>query len=82
MSLRFENELIYLEGNCTVEDAEHLLAACQDGPRRKVDVTRADHLHTATVQVLFAMRPQIVGHFADDFQSRWLAPLLIHATGG
>lgn len=82
MSVRFVDGVIFLEGNCPVEDAEHLLALLQGGTRHEVDLTNAGHLHTATVQVLFAMRPRIVGDFADSFQSRWLGPPLNHSTGG
>jgi hypothetical protein len=76
MSVRIDDAVIFLEGDCPVEDAEHLLTLLQESPQRRVDLTHAGHLHTATVQVLLAMRPPIAGQFADGFQSRWIAPLL------
>lgn len=80
MTFSVESDIIYLEGDCAVEEAEHLLASLQRDTQLKVDVTKVGHLHTAIVQILFAMRPPIVGSFADSFQSRWLVPLLIHST--
>jgi hypothetical protein len=80
MSVRVDNAVIFLEGDCPVEDAEHLLTLLQDDAGRVVDLTRAGHLHTATLQVLLAVRPPTAGQFTDSFQSRWFTPLLCRAT--
>lgn len=82
MSVRLDDPVIFLEGVCPVEDAEQLLTLLQENMQRRVDLAHAGHLHTATVQVLLALQPTIVGQFADSFQSRWLAPLLNRATDG
>jgi hypothetical protein len=38
MSVRIEDEVIYLAGRCLAEDAEALLVALQEGPIRTVDL--------------------------------------------
>ena len=70
MSVRIEGRTIYVEGNGPVEDAEPILAALQEDPQRIVDLSHAGRLHTASVQVLLALRPAIVGAPSDSFQAR------------
>jgi hypothetical protein len=76
MSVALEADMIRLRGDCPVGDAEPLLALLQEAPRRVVDLTEAGTLHTAVVQVLLALQPEVLGPTSDPFMDRWIAPLL------
>jgi hypothetical protein len=74
MSLKLEDEIIYLEGFCHVEDAEELLALVQTNASHPVDLTHCSHLHAALVQILLTFRPTIIGICGDPFIRDWLLP--------
>lgn len=76
MSVALEDGAIRLRGASAVEDAEALLALLQAEPRRPVDLRAAEGLHASVVQVLLALRPEVLGPAADPFVTRWLLPLL------
>jgi hypothetical protein len=76
MSVTLEADTIRLHGDCPVGDAEPLLALLQEAPGRAVDLTEAGMLHTAVVQVLLALQPEVLGPAGDPFMDRWIAPLL------
>ncbi|MBM6595236.1 hypothetical protein [Microvirga pudoricolor] len=76
MSVRLEAEVVHLEGDCGVEDAEPLLVLLQADRFRTVDLDRVDRLHTAVFQVLFALRPPLQGQSPDLFVRERLLPIL------
>ena len=77
MSARPDGDVIRLEGEARVEDAEPLLAFLLAAPGRAVDLSAAGPLHAAVVQVLLALRPPLAGPPpGDPFTARWLLPLL------
>jgi len=80
MSVRLDGNIVFLEGACRVEDAEPLLGLLQAGRGRAVNLTDAEHLHAAVLQVLMALRPTIQGTAGDVFLRDWIAPALIGAT--
>ena len=73
MSVRVDGAAIHVEGNGAVEDAEPILVALQEDPQRIVDLAHAGRLHTASVQVLLALRPTIVGAPSDSFQAKHIS---------
>ncbi len=77
MSVALRSNVIFLEGQCRVEDAEPLLDFLQANPGMAVDLTKAGHLHAAVFQILLAFRPPVAGPAADPFVLRHLSPLLI-----
>lgn len=81
MTVAIDGEVIRLEGRCRVEDAEALLAALHDNPRRIVDLDRCATLHTALVQLIMAASPRLQGTPMDASLRRWLLPLLETAGG-
>ena len=81
MSVRLDGMVIRLEGECRVEEAEPLLALLQEEAGREVDLADAGPLHTAVVQVLFALRPRIRAVPEDGFMTHWLLPLLAAKPG-
>lgn len=79
MSARRDGKVIVLEGACRVEDAEPLLGWFQAERDLIVDLTGAEHLHTAVLQILIAMRPALKGTPRDAFIREWLMPALSEA---
>ncbi len=77
MTVRLEGHAILLEGQCRVEDAEPLLGWLQADRSRIVDLTGAEHLHAAVLQVLMALTPAIRGEGRDRFIRDWITPSLI-----
>ncbi|MFD0463136.1 hypothetical protein ACFQY9_16180 [Microvirga aerilata] len=61
MTVRLEGHAILLEGQCRVEDAEPLLGWLQADRSRIVDLSAAEHLHAAVLQILMALKPSIRG---------------------
>jgi hypothetical protein len=82
VSVRLDGAVIRLEGECRVEDAEPLLALLGGEAGRVVDLTAADALHAAVVQVLLALRPPLLGPPRDAFTARWIGRLLAPADAG
>ena len=80
MSVRLDGNVILLEGACRVEDAEPLLAWLQADKGRMVDLTDAEHLHAAVLQVLMALRPVLRGEAKDSFLRDWITPALRDAN--
>ena len=76
MSVRLDGNVVVLEGQCRVEDAEPLLAWLQADQGRSVDVTKAEHLHAAVLQVLMVLRPDVQGIAGDAFLRDWITPAL------
>lgn len=79
MSVRLNGTIIVLEGACRVEDAEPLLGWLQADGSRIVDLAEAEHLHTAVLQVLMALRPSIRGAGKNGFIRDWIVPALTTA---
>ncbi len=46
-----------LEGECGVEEAEGLFEWLHENPRGKINLKACEHLHSAIIQVLMALRP-------------------------
>lgn len=71
MSVRLDGELIHLEGDSPVADAEALVGLLQRGARR-VDVSACRQMHAAVLQALLAFRPAMQGRLEDSFLSQVL----------
>jgi len=80
MSVRLDGNVILLEEPSRVEDAEPLLGWLQSDRGRTVDLTHAEHLHAAVLQVLMALRPAIRGAAEDAFLRDWITPALTGAN--
>ena len=76
MSVRVEEGVVWLEGDCRAADAEALCAALIGQGSRRVELSRALRLHTAVVQALLALRPEVAGEPADAFLRTHVAPRL------
>ena len=80
MSVHLDGNVIVLEGPCRVEDAEPLLGYLQADRGRIVDLTGAEHLHAAVLQVLMALSPALRGSAKDAFIRDWIVPALGTST--
>ncbi|HEX7948277.1 hypothetical protein [Roseateles sp.] len=74
MSVRLEGDVIFLEGQCHVEQAEQLLLRLQEDPSRRVELSGCRHLHSAVAQVLLSHPVQVCGDPADPFLRQFVAP--------
>ena len=76
MTVRLDGQTIYLSGECRVEDAEPLVGLLVGSSSVQVDVSGAEGLHTAVIQVLIAFKPTLIGRPANPFLQDWVIPLL------
>jgi ABC-type transporter Mla MlaB component len=77
MAVMLDGDIVYLRGECRVEDAETLLSLLQQDTARQVDLSAVRHIHAAVLQVLLRCRPRLSGSATDRFVNLWLEPLLI-----
>ncbi|TWI52722.1 hypothetical protein IQ22_03098 [Pseudomonas duriflava] len=59
MSITFKKSVAVLTDQVTVEEAETLLEWLLKNPSGKVNLSDLDHLHTANLQVLMALKPTV-----------------------
>jgi hypothetical protein len=76
MSIRIEGDVVFLDGNCGVEDAEALASALEGGGDVRVDLTPCRHMHSAVVQALLSFGPALEGAPDNDFLTRFVLPAL------
>jgi hypothetical protein len=76
VSVRVDGQLVWIEGEGRLDDAETLCAALIGHSGRQVDLSRALSLHTSVVQALLALQPLIRGAPADAFLREWVIPKL------
>jgi hypothetical protein len=76
MTVRLAGEVIILEGDCPVEEAEPLLELLSANPGAAVDWSACGQLHTSLVQVLLAIRPPVNGDPENPFLRHWIAALM------
>ena len=81
MSVRLDGDIIRLEGRCHVEDAEPFLLLLQAESSRRLDLSQAESIHTAIIQILLAWAPQLIGDCGDYFVRDWVIPLLADRGG-
>lgn len=74
MSIRVEGQVIYLEDQCHVDQAEQLLQRLHEDPTRSVDLSGCRHLHSALAQVLLSHAVRVSGEPADTFLRQFVAP--------
>ncbi len=81
MTVRLADDRIVLEGRCSAEDAEALLGALETLRRGPVDLSGATRMHFAVVQILFALRPEILNLPAEcPLAAGLLSPLASHGA--
>ncbi len=76
MSIRREGDILWLEGDCGVEDAEGLASALE-GEVLRVNLSKCRQIHSAVVQALLSFRPVLEGTPDNDFLTRFVLPSLL-----
>jgi hypothetical protein len=72
MSVRVNEQTIYLEGPCRLEDAEALLNALLQVPHGPIDVSAAETLHTALIQLIIASGRGVEGRWRNSFLHKFV----------
>lgn len=76
MSIQYKKTVALIEGICTIEDAEPLLDWILTNPKGKINLKQCEHLHTAILQVLMALKPDISVWPEEGSPAFWLVPVL------
>lgn len=74
MSVRLDGDVIRLEGDCHVEQAEALVRLLQEDRERQVDLSACRQLHSALAQVLLAFGSAVGGNPDDPFLRELVLP--------
>ena len=82
MSIRIEDDIAWLEGACSVADAEPLFAALCAGRVTTVDVSSCRSVHAAVAQTLMRFDVSIAGVAPDPFVRDFVAPALARHRAG
>jgi hypothetical protein len=69
MPMRIEDQAIWLEGHCTIEEAQDLYDNVRGLEDPVFNLAGVETLHTAIVQILLASKGAVVGAKPDT----WLA---------
>lgn len=77
MSVAFAADSIRLTGDCSVEEAETLLALLQENATASIDIKDCGRLHMAVMQVLLAAARPVRGDPANAFVREWLVPQML-----
>lgn len=72
MTVRHESGVIYLEGDCGVEEAEPLLQALAESPDTVVDWSACGRLHTAVVQLILSTGVPVQGPCGYLWLDHWM----------
>ncbi len=67
MSIQYLHDHAALEGTVSVEDAEALAQWLQQQDAPAVHLGQCEHLHGAVLQVLLALRPELLSPPPDRF---------------
>jgi len=82
MTVRLEGDVVRLEGDCRLEEAEALAALICDHPERVVDLSMCRLMHSALVQVLLSFAPAVRGDPDDAFLRDFVTPILRRPSEG
>lgn len=80
MSIRLEDDLIRLDGDCHVEQAEVLVRLLQEDPARRVDLSNCRRMHGALAQVLLAFGAIVCGTPDASFLCDFVQPNFRHLS--
>ena len=75
VSYNTERGTIELGAHCSVEEAENLLHLFLEHKEAGVDARACEHLHTAVLQVLMAVKPTCTEPPEDVFLQQLLTPV-------
>lgn len=76
MPIKYKKTVAVLEGHCAIEEAETLLAWLLEHPKGKLNLKRLEHPHTAVLQVMMALHPEVSSSPEREEVAKWLQPAL------
>jgi hypothetical protein len=79
MTVRIEDDVAYLEGDCGVAEAETLFSSLASGRLHYADLSGCCELHGAVVQALLRSGVVLRGQASDPFVRDFVAPALERA---
>ena len=82
MSIRLDGDILRLEGDCGVEDAETLVGLVHASGAARADLGLCRHLHSAVAQALLAFRLPVEGASGNPFLRDWVIPAIETARSG
>lgn len=71
-----EDGTIVLEGGCPVEEAEMLQQLFLRHPAARIEWRNCNYAHTAVLQMLLAVKPEISSPPKSAFLRDWVYPIL------
>lgn len=74
MSVRQAAGVIYIEGDCGVDEAETLLNALLAAPDAKIDWSACGQLHTALIQLVLMRKGQVQSSCGNAWLRQWVSP--------
>ena len=67
-----EPPVILLEGQVSIEETDQLFELLRQDPRPTIDLSACEHLHTAALQILLMLKPEIAAPAPSVFWNRCL----------
>ena len=72
MPIKYENDVVYLEGVIGVEEAEDLYKILIEGNINQIDAASCTHMHAAVLQLVVGFRLHFVGFPSNFILNQWL----------
>ena len=76
MPIQYTEDVAQLDDMCVIEEADTLKQWLTAHPQGQVDLKNCNHCHTAILQVLLALRPNILHPPENDFLRTWVFPVV------
>jgi hypothetical protein len=76
MTVRRVSGMIFLEGDCGVEEAEILLQALVENSDAEIDWTACGRLHTAVLQLILASNIPVRGPCGNTWLRQWISSMV------
>jgi len=76
MTVRHVSGVIFLEGDCGVEEAELLLQALLENSEAEIDWRACGRLHTAVLQLILANNVRVRGPCGNAWLEKWISNLV------
>ena len=76
MTVRRDGDVIHLEGDCPVEDAEMLAGLLEGSVGRAIDLSQCRSAHSAIIQSLLRFKPVLQGEPQSAFLREMIVPAL------
>ncbi len=74
MTVRRDGDVIHLEGDCPVEDAEMLVGLLEGSVGRAIDLSQCRSVHSAIIQLLLRFKPVLQGEPQSAFLREMIVP--------